>query len=484
METQENLQTGDAVFVYLRDSGGAEQERSVSDQRTAIQEYAHEHGLRIVRVFSDAGYAGSNDNRPALQEMVALLRQPRPPVRLVLVYAFSRLSRSELDSAYYKADLRKRGVDVRSITEPVPEGTFAPLIEAVLSIKDQEFLKDLSRSTKRGLRSSAVSGRTSGARPPVGYRRVELVLSEHRNGKPRTVQTWAIDEAVAPLVREAFRLRAAGASTTEIHAHTQLLGSRTSYWAMFRNPIYIGLVRTGDFSRQDEFLRIVDDATWRAVHNRFQSRSAPYLRGSYLLTGLLVCAVCGRKMTGSSIASPYKDRVYQYRYYRCADEVGRACRRVARMDALDARVLDEVFAYLTDEHIARIAEVLATRDTNGLRLAQIAARIADVESGIAGLVELVAHNRTLAKHANVQIERLQTELAALQAEEAELQGAAPAVSTPAEVVAYLHASRTELLTDALPEKRRVLASLLTSVSLAADGTPTLFYQQRFSAEFD
>lgn len=66
------------AFAYLRLSNeeAAEGESSsIKNQRMIIQDYCERNEILLVRVFVDDGWSGGNFDRPAFQEMIALLEQ-------------------------------------------------------------------------------------------------------------------------------------------------------------------------------------------------------------------------------------------------------------------------------------------------------------------------------------------------------------------------------------------------------------------------
>ena len=81
----------------------------------------------IVRWFLDeATSAGDIENRMAFQELIMACRQQPPPVAGVLVWRMSRFGRDELDSQFYRLELRRNEADVVSATDQVPGGSGRP----------------------------------------------------------------------------------------------------------------------------------------------------------------------------------------------------------------------------------------------------------------------------------------------------------------------------------------------------------------------
>lgn len=70
------LPQGTYVVAYCRDSGGDEQDRSVTQQTEAAREYCQHHGLILEHVYAGAARTASNtENRNALKDMLYDLRQ-------------------------------------------------------------------------------------------------------------------------------------------------------------------------------------------------------------------------------------------------------------------------------------------------------------------------------------------------------------------------------------------------------------------------
>ena len=70
------------------------QQYSTENQHAAIQRYADEHGLIIVRTFTDAGKSGLGiHGRDALQELLRTVNSGTADFATILVYDVSRWGR-------------------------------------------------------------------------------------------------------------------------------------------------------------------------------------------------------------------------------------------------------------------------------------------------------------------------------------------------------------------------------------------------------
>lgn len=107
------------AFAYLRVSGkGQIDGDGFSRQQAAIKEYAGAHSIRIVKVFRDEGISGTTEleNRPALMGLLEAL--VANGTKLVLIEKLDRLARDLMVQETIIGDLRKRGFELISVTEP------------------------------------------------------------------------------------------------------------------------------------------------------------------------------------------------------------------------------------------------------------------------------------------------------------------------------------------------------------------------------
>ena len=155
---------------YLRRSTDR-QEQSIPDQRQALERYAAEHGLRVLRYYTDDGISGSSSlGRRAFQQMIADATSGARRFGIIIVYDVKRFGRVGNDEAgYYRHLLRQNGVEVRYVSENFNGDGTDDLLRPVKQWQAREESKDLSKVTIRGLLSKVDSGHWMGGVPPHGY---------------------------------------------------------------------------------------------------------------------------------------------------------------------------------------------------------------------------------------------------------------------------------------------------------------------------
>jgi DNA invertase Pin-like site-specific DNA recombinase len=140
------------LAAYLRDSGGDRQENSTDRQLAEIQSWALRSGHTLAHVFTDSARPGSSTvGRDAFQEMIHLFRSPACTLDGLVIWSWSRFARDINDAQFFRADLRRRGFEIYSVSDPIPDGPMGRFIEAAIDWKNQQFLADLSKDVKSGL---------------------------------------------------------------------------------------------------------------------------------------------------------------------------------------------------------------------------------------------------------------------------------------------------------------------------------------------
>jgi len=322
------FEPGNRIWAYCRDSGGDDQQDSVASQRRAIDEYCDQNHLVLVQVFADEARPGTTTvGREGLADLQYFARQQPRPVEGIIFWSFSRLARRQIDAQFIKSDLRRLGYVLHSMTDDVPTGDIAPVVEAIIDWKNERYLSDLSRDVKRGLYDLARAGYAPGGFPPRGYKAVKVQIGVKRDGEPHLVSQWVPDAKLAPRVRQAFEMRAAGASYEEILEVTRLFPVRGSFVTMFRNKSYLGIRKCGNLEVEDAHEPLIDRQTWDAVQSTLGTRgrtSGPSDQGKpqprretlpFLLTGMARCAECGAAMLGKEDWSGR--RKTPFRHYIC-----------------------------------------------------------------------------------------------------------------------------------------------------------------------
>ena len=356
-----SLPPGSQILAYLRDSGHETQELSTQQQQNSLSEWASQHGLVITRFYIDEARVGSTSiGRDQLQLLMNVLRHGTPETAVV-VWSYNRFSRGLDEPALYRGEIRTLKYQFHSLTDDVPEGPIGRIVEAVIDYKNYQYLVDLSIDIQRGQRDLVrIHGCVPGT-PPRGILRQPVTLGQHRDGTPHIAHRWLPDPATSHLVRQAFEMRASGASLETINNTVFLYKSRSCYSSFFSNQIYIGTLCFSDMTIEKYCPPIVPLDIWQTVQDiqvRYAARqhvnsesSHPRRTASrYLLSGLLRCAQCDSVINGNT--SSYRG-IKATDTYACANVRRHKCtaRRIPR-EQLETIVIETVITYITAPNAA------------------------------------------------------------------------------------------------------------------------------------
>lgn len=488
---------GDLVDVYLRDSGGDEQELSVPQQEKVAREFCAAEGLIVVRVFKDeARSGGSTTGREAFDEMLAHFLKEKAPEAGLILWSFARFARNDIDAQIYKNQLRKEGYKIHSLSDKIPEGIHGRLIEYVIDYSNTLFLQNLSKEVKRGQRHLVEEFGGVPGTPPRGFKRERMELGKRRNGQVHVAHRWVPrHDDEWNRCRQAWELRAKGASLDEIRQQTHLYKATNSYHRFFRNKIYLGILEFGPLTIQDYCEPLISQATWDLVQdvnaqhemtNNFKDSEAVNhpnrKRSAYLLTGLVRCGVCGAAVNGNTAKLRGRPN---YTYYFCARAKRRKdCPnlRIPRegleqvvLDALLAHVLQpETLTELQEEALAMQAEQAqyGLSELETLRK-QLRATQGQVDRVVEAISRLTLTEPLEQKYRALELERLDLQVRITNLEKQAAN--APTPQTFKELDTLAAQLREILSGDDLQLQREILQSFVHQITVTRTGQDVQVY---------
>lgn len=168
------------AFAYLRVSGKGQVEGDgFTRQLAAIKAYAASHDIKIIQVFREEGVSGTTEleNRPALLKLLEALASNG--TKLVLIEKLDRLARDLMVQETIIGDLRKRGYELISVSEPdlLQNDPSRKLMRQVFgAIAEYEKAMIVAKLRGARQRQKAATGRCEGAKPFGAYEGEAAVL--------------------------------------------------------------------------------------------------------------------------------------------------------------------------------------------------------------------------------------------------------------------------------------------------------------------
>jgi len=398
---------------------------SLPTQEKACREWAARAGAEVAEVFVDRGESAKTADRPAFQAAIARCRAGG--IDFFVVYSLSRFARSIADHAIIGARLKAYGVTLRSVTEPIDDTATGRLMETMIAGFAQFDNDARADRTRAGMRAALERGRWA-HRPPLGY-----------------LTGMIPDPDRAPLIRRGFELAASWPGSAEaLRREVGRLGltarsgrpvPRNTFANLLRAPVYAGILRAPGFEGRASFEPLVDEETFLRAQAGLAGRLRPALAAArvrespdFPLRGLLVCGVCGRRLTSYFVRKPSGLR---FGYYRCrcdAVSVPSGKLEAAFVDLLDRAglaegVLEELKAAILEEWKAASHGAVEARERRDRAVAAARAKKSRLlDAYLAQAVDRAAYDAKLAEIED-EIAAASAAMIGAHVDEAELTGA-------------------------------------------------------------
>jgi DNA invertase Pin-like site-specific DNA recombinase len=387
---------------YIRMSTD-DQKDSPERQRGEIVALAQREGYQIIRWYEDHGLTGTESkNRPGFLKLMADL--PKREFKTVLMYEQSRFSREDVfDAMAHWKVLKDSGVTL--VTVQRGEMRFDDLAGLITAMVGQHE----ARSESIRIAERSISGRKLKAAEgkhvcsvPFGFDReiydesgkfVRRVTYAERFRRPKSWTSKLVpssDPKVLDGIRFVFQAVQSGTPMNAIARHLNELGLRTRHGKPFcvqavrvilKNPAYVGLLRfghrqVGKFAKAEEQIVVPDaheaiighaqfDRVNEILRTCYRSRGDTGEAGRYILSRLVYCGHCGKRMGGKRVVN--QDYVsYRYQCTKLTPGVA-SCPRYPTISGppLEALVLKLVAEYvLCEANRETFREVLRNRITH------------------------------------------------------------------------------------------------------------------------
>lgn len=366
--TKEKKKLNCAIYTRVSTSDGLDQDfTSLDSQRESAESYIasqkNEGWTLLPERYDDAGFTGANTDRPALQKLIADVREKK--IDCVVVYKVDRLSRSLLDFSKLLEFFDQNNVTFVSITQHFNTQSSMGRLTLNILLSFAQFEREIiSERTRDKMGAAKKKGKWIGGCVPLGY---DLNKENHK---------LVINPEEAKLVREIFETYLKEKSlirVTEIindkghvsKRHESYKGKKrggikfksTTVNQIIKNVYYIGKVKYHGTIYPGEQERIVSDEIFAKAQellatNRRVPINTPQTRKIALLSQILRCRACDSAM---HIAYNIKNQKMRYCHYVCINASKRgykACpTKLVNANLMDNKVISCLKTIVDDPRI-------------------------------------------------------------------------------------------------------------------------------------
>ena len=416
------------VALYRRVSTAeqAENGHSIDEQYERMHKYCDAMKWAVYDVYTDAGFSGSNTNRPALKKLISDVKEHK--VDKVLVYKLDRLSRSQKDTLMLIEDVfLANGCDFVSMSENFDTAT--PLGRAmigILAVFAQLEREQIKERMSMGKEARAKLGKyKGGGKLPIGYDYVDGKLT--------------INEYEAMQIREIHSLYQQGYSIKKIakvfdekgYTHKHGIWQENRIKKVLVNPLYIGKTLYHGEYYDGEHEPIIDEETFDRSVSIWESHD--YTSNNHggkrsYLSGLLFCKQCSARYGLSHSIWNGK----HYYYYRCYSQrkTNRTmikdanCKNASyKMHELDQIIFDEIGKLALDPTYVRNLDTADEQETKKIKL--LKKEIAKIDSQWSRFMDLYGLGTFSLDDIQKKIEPLNEQRAKLEQELQALENSKP-----------------------------------------------------------
>ncbi|MBI2612475.1 recombinase family protein [Candidatus Kaiserbacteria bacterium] len=386
-----------SYFLYVRKSTDVEDKQvlSIEAQLVELRALARENNLEIAAEFVEKQSA-KMPGRPIFNDM--MLRIQRGDARGVVCWKLDRLARNPVDGGQISWFLQNGTITHIQTHDRAYYSADNVLMMSVEFGMANQYVRDLSVNTARGLRQKAREGIYPG-QAPLGY------LNDSRT------KTIAVDRKKSKIVRAAFELYAQNGSRLEDVSRflfeNGIATKATKRWQngglrplkkdqaklILTNSFYYGHFRYAGEMYEGKHTPIIAKELFDKVQRvlALRGRAQKLKKSPQALCGLLKCAECGCSIT-AEVQTKKSGRSYVY--YRCTKKRGACSQPFVREEALDTQLSALLSRFLLPRYWAEELGRMATKDaadasqTATASVQVMRAKIADLDGKIARLTDL------------------------------------------------------------------------------------------------
>ncbi|MFC1630250.1 recombinase family protein [Patescibacteria group bacterium] len=318
-------------FLYARKSSESEdrQVASIESQIKELTKIARRDGLKIVEVLSESQSAKA-PGRPVFNKMVERINNDE--AQGIICWKLDRLARNPIDGGSISWMLQQgiiKHIQTHGRSHFPTDNVLMMAVELGMA---NQFIRELSENTKRGLKSKAERGWYP-TRSPIGY--------THNPLKKKGEKEISKDPERFYLVKKMFVLMLAGNYKPPqilkiankkwgLTAQNGRQLARSTIYRVFTNPFYSGKFEfpkgSGDWIQGKHEPMITEDEYDKIqllLGNKGKSRPKSHV---FAFTGLIRCKECGAMITAEERLKLQKNKnVHRYIYYHCTKRKNPDC---------------------------------------------------------------------------------------------------------------------------------------------------------------
>jgi DNA invertase Pin-like site-specific DNA recombinase len=272
-----------AIYTRKSSEEGLEQDfNSLHAQREACEAFicsqAGEGWRLIPTAYDDGGFSGGTMERPALQHLLADIRERL--IDVIVVYKVDRLTRSLADFAKMVDVFDAHGVSFVAVTQQFNTTTSMGRLTLNVLLSFAQFEREVTGERIRDkIAASKRKGMWMGGVLPLGYdlRERRLVVNAAEAETVRAIFRRYLQRGCVRRLQSDLARRGIVSKVRIARNGTRSGGepfSRGALYALLANPTYIGEIRHKHDRHPGQHEALMERALWERVHERLHDQAA------------------------------------------------------------------------------------------------------------------------------------------------------------------------------------------------------------------
>lgn len=379
------------IYIRVSTDEQAQKGYSLNEQRETCRSRALELGADEVLEFADEGVSGSLIDRTGLNRLREYISAGR--INLLVVRDPDRLSRRLSHQLLLTEEIERAGVSLQFLDfdwQDTPDGRLFYAIRGAIAEYEKEKIRE---RTSRGRLQKARQGGVPVGFHAYGYmyhRETGRVLVHPEESEVvRQVFNWFVNGDLG-LNGVAKRL-----NESRVPTRRGRLWHRQVIRQIIANPVYTGRWRYKEV--EIPVPPLVDSSLWERAQSKLQFARRLWAgkgRQQYLLSGIIVCGLCGSTMNGV-YANRWGTRERRYTCYKNSQGAReRGCRpqRSLNAESMEQTVWEQVKRWLNDPAMLaeEIKKQLYTSEMWAQELGRAERNIAEAKKGQESIIEALS----------------------------------------------------------------------------------------------
>lgn len=378
-----------ALYVRVSTEFQAEKGHSIEAQQDKLKTYCELNNINNYEFYIDAGFTGSNLNRPAMQKLLSDIKTKK--IQTVIVLKLDRLSRRTKDTLYLIEDVFNAN-DIRFISLTENLDTYSSNGKFFITI-----MSSVAQLERENIRERTMMGTQKKAEKGIKSASPKILVGYDYDAKNNR---FVANENEANQVRLIFKMYADGIGLNYINRYMKNSGysCRNVKWGdvkqihhILDNPTYTGKVFQfrGSYIPANNVEQIIDEETFNKAHAMRMLNKEKYKRldtSRYLLTGLARCGYCG---------APLRGYPSKYIYYACYSRTANhphmcyadSCvQRYHRANIIDNHIINEINRLYESE--IEFNKAIAVVPDNNMEITLLQNEVKKIDKKISRLYDL------------------------------------------------------------------------------------------------